>query len=504
MEGVSTHSVGFTDGMRLGKTIIFSHLASQLVAEGGRVLILAHREELIRQAADKLKAATGLACAIEKAEESSVGCFEMVTVGSIQSLQRIERRTAIAAPTHIIADEAAHILSPSWLEVVNHWPDAKVLGVTATPDRGDMRDLGNYFESLAFEYSLPKAIAEGYLCKIYAETVPLKIDLNGIKQVAGDFDSGGVAKALEPYLPHIASEIATRCKDRKVLIFAPLCDTSQKIQGYLNAAGFKCFYASGEDRSQMKEWEAHGKGCAMVNAMLLTEGYDHPAIDTVVVLRPTKVRSLYSQMAGRGTRLFDGKDHLLLLDFLWMSEKHSLCRPANLLAPDEETAQAMTDYLETTTEDVEVSNELLELASHKVLEQREAALAKKLAEMRHRKRALVDPLQYAMSVGDEQLATYQPTFEHDKAAPTPGQIEQLGKAGIFPEEINSKGYAQALLTTINERKAAGLARPRQVRCLERYGFKHVGQMTYAECQLKIARIAANGWRLPDNLRKEVA
>lgn len=488
-----------------GKTIVFSALARDIVARGGRVLILAHREELIRQAADKLAASTGLACAIEKADESSVGCLEMVTVGSVQSLLNPDRRNSIAPPSHIIVDEAHHVLSESYLSVLGHWPEAKVLGVTATPDRGDMRELGTFFESLAFEYTLPEAIAQGYLCKIKAHTVPLRMDLSAVKTQAGDLQASGVGSALEPYLPQIAAEIAALGRDRKVLIFAPLCATALRIQEYVTAAGLPCFYCSGEDRSQIPAFEAHGPGCAMVNAMLLTEGYDHPPIDSVCVLRPTRVRSLYAQMCGRGTRPLPGKDHLMLIDFLWHSDRHSLCRPAHLVAEDDDVAQKMVAAAEDDAgAAVDVDLEALEAAKEEVVKDREAALAKKLAEMRHRKRALVDPLQYAMSIGDASLAEYKPALPAEACAPTPHQIEELGKAGIFPEEINSTGHAAALLSRLQERKAGGYATPKQVRCLERYGWMQAGQMTYEHAQRLITRIAANGWRLPQNLRTEAA
>ena len=483
-----------------GKTCIFSALAREIVAGGGRVLILAHREELIRQAATKLAAWTGLGCAIEKAGESSAGCLEMVTVGSVQSLLRPDRRQAISAPSHIVVDEAHHALSESYQTVLGAWPAAKVLGVTATPDRGDMRDLGAYFESLAFEYPLPQAIAEGFLSRIKALTVPLRLDMSAVKAQGGDLQTAGIGRALEPYLPQIAKEIALHGQGRKVLIFAPLCATALRIQEYVTRAGLPCFYCSGEDRSQIAAWEAHGPGCAMVNAMLLTEGYDHPPIDAVCVLRPTKVRSLYAQMVGRGTRPLPGKDHLLLIDFLWHSERHSLCRPAHLLAEDEEIARKMVEAAEGAAgAAVDVDAAAVDEARRQVVEDREAALAKKLAEMRNRKRALVDPLQYAMSIGDAALAEYQPALPAEAAAPTPQQIEALGAAGIFPEEIGSAGQAAALLQRIGERKAAGFATPKQVRCLERFGWRAAGQMTYAEAQRTIGRISANGWRVPEEL-----
>lgn len=193
-----------------GKTVVFCTVAKDVVDAGGRVLILAHRGELLQQAADKLRAATGLGCSVERAEETSAGSWYRVTVGSVQTLMR-PKRLARFAPDHfdaIVVDEAHHALSDSYQQVLGHFPGAKVLGVTATADRGDKRDLGQYFESVAYEYTLPTAIREGYLCPIRAETVPVAIDLAGVKVSSGDFAAGDLGTALDPYLGRIADEMA--------------------------------------------------------------------------------------------------------------------------------------------------------------------------------------------------------------------------------------------------------------------------------------------------------
>ena len=143
-----------------GKTVVFAKVTEECVRQGDRVLILAHRGELLEQAADKLMKTTGLGCALEKAESSCQGSWFRVVVGSVQTLMR-EKRLNSFDPFYfntIIIDEAHHCISDSYQRVLQHFPHAHVLGVTATPDRGDMRNLGVYFESLAYEYTLPKAI----------------------------------------------------------------------------------------------------------------------------------------------------------------------------------------------------------------------------------------------------------------------------------------------------------------------------------------------------------
>ena len=228
--------------------------------------------------------------------------------------------------------------------------------------------------------------------------------------------------------------------------------------------------------------------------MLLTEGWDCPSVDCVIVLRPTKVRSLYCQMVGRGTRLYEGKDHLLLLDFLWHTERHELCHPANLICESPETAEKMTENLAANAGCAFDIEEAEQQASEDVVADREAALADKLKEMRKRKRALVDPLQYEMSIGAEDLSGYVPAFGWECAPPTDKQRATLEKLGILPDEIDCAGKAKLLLERLAKRRDAGLSTPKQIRVLEKYGFVHVGEWAFDAASAMISRIAANGWK----------
>ena len=213
-----------------GKTIVFAKVAEDCVRQGDRVLIMAHRGELLQQASDKIRKATGLGCAVEKAEETCLGSWFRIVVGSVQSLQNMKRLARFDRDYFdtIIIDEAHHCLSDSYQRVLEHFSGARVLGVTATPDRGDMRNLGNYFDTLAYEYTLPKAIKEGYLSPIKALTIPLQIDFSHVAVQAGDFKVSDIDTALDPYLHQIAREMKKYCMDRKTVVFLPLVKTSQK------------------------------------------------------------------------------------------------------------------------------------------------------------------------------------------------------------------------------------------------------------------------------------
>lgn len=480
-----------------GKTIVFASVAADQVRAGDRVLILAHRGELLEQAADKLQRSTGLVSAVEKAESTCLNSWFRVVVGSVQTLQRSARLERFPRDYFgtIIIDEAHHAITDGYRRILDYFEGAKVLGVTATPDRGDMRNLGEVFDSLAYEYKLTDAIKEGYLCKIMAQTIPLQLDISEVGFTSGDYSLGQLGTALDPYLEQIAAEMVQRCRGRKTVVFLPLIKTSQKFRDLLNAKGFQAAEINGQSANRkevLADFDA-GKYNVLCNSMLLTEGWDCPSVDCVVVLRPTKVRSLYSQMVGRGTRLAEGKTDLLLLDFLWMTDKHELCRPADLVCEDRAVARQMTENLAATgvPKDIE---EAAAQACEDVVAQREEALAKQLAEQRRKKAKLVDPLQYEMSIQAEDLSGYVPTFGWEAGPPTEQQTTALEKLGILPDAVESAGKASLLLDRLHKRRDEGLTTPKQIRCLEKYGFQHVGTWSFEQAKHMIDRIAAQGWR----------
>lgn len=482
-----------------GKTVVFSSVTENQVNKGHRVLIMAHRGELLDQAADKLKEASGLDSVLEKAESTSLGSFLPVTVGSVQSLAQ-EKRLARFPNNYfqdIIVDEAHHCLSDSYKRVLDHFPNANILGVTATPDRGDMKNLGEFFDSKAYEYSMTEAIREGYLCPIKAQMIPLELDIADVGISSGDFSAGEIGHALEPYLHQIASEMANYCQGRKTVVFLPLIATSQKFCAMLNDAGLRAAEVNGnsDDRSEvLADFEA-GKYDVLCNSMLLTEGWDCPSVNCIVVLRPTKIRSLYQQMVGRGMRLSPGKTELLLLDFLWMTERHDLCRPSALISKDEAIAKKIDERMVEDADGFDLI-EAEEQAERDILAERESALAKQLAEMRGKKRKLVDPLQYALSIAAEDLTNYVPTFAWEMAPPSEKQIAFLERRGIFADSVRNAGLASLLIDRLQRRQQMGLATPKQIRCLERYGFRQVGTWAFEDASSLISRLADNSWRVP--------
>lgn len=481
-----------------GKTVVFSQIAKQTSDKNERTLILAHRYELLSQAQDKLKKFTGLDSALEKAEYHALDQDELITVASVQTLINDTRLNQFPSDYFktIIVDEAHHVMADSYQKVLNHFNTCNVLGVSATPSRSDKKELGQYFDSLAYEYTLPQAIRDGYLVPLKALTIPLKIDVSGVKQSQGDYQLGDLGSALEPYLEQIADELAEVCKDRKTLVFLPLIETSKKFCHLLNVRGLKAAEVNGEspDREQILLDFRTGKYQILCNSMLLTEGYDDPSIDCIVPLRCTKVSSLFTQMIGRGTRLNEGKKDCLIVDFLWQTQKHDLCRPAVLIAKDEDVAKKITEKLE----DGEAQDllEIEEIAIKDVLEERENKLAEELRKQRNKKKNLVDPLQYAYSILDEDLSSYEPQFGFEVKPATEKQLDLLTKFGIDPDGVQNLGHASMLISKVMKRKEMKLSSAKQIRILERYGFEHVGEWTSEQANKLIKRIAANYWRVP--------
>ena len=391
-------------------------------------------------------------------------------------------------------------MSDSYMAVMEHFPEAKVMGITATPDRNDRRQLSSFFDSMAYEYTLTKAIREKYLCPVKAQMIPLRVDISNVGISNGDYNAGEIGNALEPYLEQIAREIADNYANRKTVAFLPLIHISREFCELLNGMGVPAAEVNGNstDRAGILRDFENGRYSVLCNSMLLTEGWDCPAVDCIAILRPTKVRSLYQQMVGRGMRLFPGKEELILLDFLWLTERHDLCRPSSLISKDEKIAAMIDRKVMESGSGMDIM-EAEEEAERDVLMERERTLAKQLAEMRTRKRRLVDPLQYAMSIAAEDLADYTPTFAWEIAPPSARQLEFLEKRGISPETVENAGKAHLLIDRLIRRQDEGLSTPKQIRCLERYGFRQVGTWTFEQAGALISRLAANNWRIPYGL-----
>jgi superfamily II DNA or RNA helicase len=444
-----------------GKTILFANvIETRLTA--GPCLVLPHRDELLQQARDKMRAACGLESELEKAD-SYADLGAKVVVGSVQTLSRRVERFPENHFKTVIVDEAHRTLADSYLKVLGHFDEAKVLGLTATPDRGDKRTLASFYEDVAFEIGLIPLILEGYLSRIRVQTVPLKIDLSDAKTRGGDYAEEDIGNALDPLLERIADELTVHAPDRKTLVFAPLVRTSERFAEILRAKGFVAEMVCGEsrDRREILQRFKTGKTRVLVNAMLLTEGYDEPSIDCILVLRPTKIRSLFAQMVGRGTRTFAGKDDLLILDFLWLTNRHDLVKPANLIAENEEEAKRISEAI------AEGSEDLIE-AQTKAERDHSERLAESLKQAATKSARTMDLVEFALSLGSPQLTEYEPTMQWHSDPVSPKQRAMLERAGLNVDRISGKGQAAVIIDKLILRRKLGLATAKQVRLLMRF------------------------------------
>jgi superfamily II DNA or RNA helicase len=464
-----------------GKTVIFARMVMHEALQPA--LILAHRDELVEQAMNKVKDAIEIVPGIEKAHRSCHLEKPPIVVGSVQSLANLDRLSKWDPDyfKFIVVDEAHHALSKSWQTVLEHFPAAKVLGVTATPHRGDKKNLGKYFDNLAYEISLLDLVKQGFLAPIKVRTVPLKIDLSTLPKKAGDFSEAESGALLEPMLEQIGETILEFAGDRKTLIFLPLRQTSRKLCSVLQGLGLKAEHVDGDDPDRAKKLKdfKDGKITHLCNAMLLTEGYDEPSIECIIPLRPTASQPLYAQMVGRGTRIFPGKDHLLLLDYLWLHEKHSLIRPAHLIATTTGIADAMTSMSEAGAASGYEELDLEEMHDA-ALHEREETLRRELAKKASKKSKLVDALEYALDIGSVALADYEPEMPWESEPPTEKQLGLLSKLGLKPESITSKGHAAKIMVTVFNRGRMKLATAKQVYWLTK--MKHPSPHTATEIE----------------------
>ncbi|MCP5065996.1 MAG: DEAD/DEAH box helicase, partial [bacterium] len=316
-----------------GKTVLFAEI-SRLAR--GPVLVLAHRQELIEQARDKISAWCDDVVAVEMGHRREFtkpdGTRPKITVASIQTLGRRLKDVPRDAFRIVVVDEAHHATADSYRTVLDHF-NAHLLGVTATPDRSDRKPLGEVFSDVAFEYDMREAISDGWLCPIRSFLVQTQADFSGVRKIAGELATRDVERILtdDLHLVEIAAPILRERGERPAIVFAVSVAHARALTRVMNELADDPFFAAALDGTSPLEKRApvldrfrRGEIKVLVNCALFTEGFDVPKIALVAIARPILSRSFYAQMVGRGTRIAPGKKDLLVLDFVPGNCRHSL------------------------------------------------------------------------------------------------------------------------------------------------------------------------------------
>lgn len=459
-----------------GKTVVFSELVRRELGavHGGRALVLAHRTELLEQAANKLRD-LGLQPHIDQADRIAPS-YAQVVVGSVQTLRgaRLERYAANAFSL-VVPDEAHHAVATSYQNILGRFAGARVLGVTATPDRADGKALAKAFETVAFRYEMRRAIAEEFLVPLKARRVLVRdVDLTQVRSHHGDLDQAELAKIMlaEKALHGVVSPLVQLAGAMKTLVFAVDVAHAHALAELINA--HKPGAALAIDGSAKKaERDAalsmfrRGRIQFLVNCAIYTEGFDEPSIECVALARPTQSRGLHTQMVGRVARLLgltyaesvaNGKPFGHVLDFVGNS-KHRLACPADALAgsmlDDDRIAAALEALDGRDLEDV------LVVAEDAVVAKQHAKLATAVAAYRTKE---VDPF-----VGD-RMPPLDPNSATGRRAATEKQLATLESMGYGkPPPGLTLAEASAMLDAESARVREGLGSIKQVKVLARLG-----------------------------------
>ena len=452
-------------------------MAGELIRRAGcSVLFLADAKELVWQAADKLAKWAGVVGDVEMADHHAEPGSPLV-VATTQSIARRLEKYAKDTFGLIIVDEAhRNTLGAQAMTVLNYFDKAQVIGITATPFRSDKRKLGSFYQKIAVEIGLVRLIREGWLSRISIKSVPSGIDLSNVRTVAGDYNEADLGAAVMPHLNRLAAILATHASNRRTVCFLPLCELSRQFAACCNQHGLKAVHVDGEDREGIKAF-VRGEHNVICCAALLSTGWDEPSVDCVYILRPTKSFVLYAQMVGRGTRIFPGKENLLVLDPLFLSDDMSLIRPARLVAKNEDEAKRMDAVIQKDGGAVDLFS-AQEKADAEMESDRHASLIARLKECSKRKAKTIDPTEFALALGDADLAEYEPETDAEAAPATDKQKGMLERLGF--EEVSSKGLATQIIDRVVQRREAGMATPKQLKWLIKFRHPNPRNATFAE------------------------
>ncbi len=493
-----------------GKTVVFAEIARDF---HGRVLVLAHRDELISQTLDTLVETTGERIGLEQAGFRSEK--ERIVVGSVQTVHRkdrYERMQQLGGFDLVICDELHHYVAKTYKRAVDAFPEACVLGVTATPDRGDGKALGKIIDVCAYRFDILAGIDAGFLVPLEGAHVTVEaIDLRNVRTVAGDLNRSQLDDEVCKGVEGIVKATLDNWPDRKAIAFWPKKRSARLACERFNfyRPGIAAVVDDDTPRDERRETIARclrGDVQILCNVLIATEGFDWPAASLIINARPTKSRALYTQMIGRGTRVLPGvvdrhkgkeaagerrsaiadsdKTKCVIADFVGNAGKHDLRSPIDVLAGNYSEAVVKVAKRLAKTEGPGDPIDQLERAQ---LEIKAMAARMAASQVRHTRRGF-DPFSVLHM-------TRPPEMWRDSNPLSERQAQYLIRYMKFaPADIKSVSAREAsqLIGTEEKRRRIGLASYSQLKQLKRFG---IGQINITRARAKQAMdyLQANGW-----------
>jgi len=464
-----------------GKTV----MAGEIIRQAGRrVLFLADARELVYQAANKLGKWAGLLADVEMGDHHANPSADLVVATTQSIARRLEKYTPDAFGLIIVDEAHRNTLGAQAQSVLNYFAGAQTIGLTATPFRSDKRELGEFYQKVSdCDVGLVRLIKEGWLSRIVIKSVASGINLAGVRTRGGDFREDDLGAAIVPHLDTLARILAEHAPDRRTVAFLPLRETSRQFVEACRLYGLRAIHVDGDDRDGIKHFRDGSPG-VISNAQLLSTGWDEPCVDCVFIARPTKSFTLYSQMVGRGTRIFDGKKNLLVLDPLFLDDEiGGLIRPARLIAKTEADVEAISKVIDEAPGlpiDLFDAEDAVEAAEEKAKADRAESLRRRMVEVSHRRTKTVDALEYALALDDPALAEYEPETQWEAQPPTEKQLIRIEAAGFEIASITCRGHASKIIDQLVKRRELGLATPKQLKWLIRKGHPSPNTATFAE------------------------
>lgn len=484
----------------LGKTVLFAEWARRRVELGRRVIVLAHRTELLEQAQRKLHD-VGVLAGIEQADKRAG--HAPVVVASVQTLRgrRLERLRP--EDFDLVIDEAHHANAKGYRAIVDHFPGARVLGVTATPDRGDGQALGDVFESCAFRYEMREGIAGGYLVPLRVRQIHVEgVDLSSVRSRAGDLATDELAAIMseEQAVLGVVDPLLREAGDRKTIVFsvdvAHALALAEAINRYRpNAARVGHGEMTRVERAALLADYQRGRFQFLVNCALYTEGFDEPSIGCVATARPSKSRAVIVQQVGRGTRLLglsleesrrNGKADLLWLDFVGNAGRHKLKGPVDVLAAGEVADDVRREAEAVLREDECDLDEALDEAARRLEERRRAA---KITASARYFAVEVDPF-FGDELGEPCIEAWagEPATEDQRR-----QLLDIGMKKLATAATCTRGEAVRLITAAEQRRKLGLCSYKQARLLHQRLGLDAREMSKSAAGARIQILADSDW-----------